>query len=135
MKKFILKYLLLSFSVFLIVPACIKDMEIDVPETSREVVVSCLFNPDDKWELTLSETKSIQENEDIYIEDANVEITSETGEVIALDYTGKKEYIKVMTILKWEKAIPSKLIFGVITKLQQKVGFPNLLKPMFLILK
>lgn len=90
MKKFILKYLFLSFSVFLIIPACVKDMEIDVPETDKEVIVNCLFNPQNKWELTLSETKSIQENDDIYIEDANVEIIAETGEIITLDYSGNK---------------------------------------------
>ena len=94
MKRFILKYLLVSFSVFLILPACVKDMEIDVPETSKEVVVTCLFNPQDKWELALSETKNIQENEDIYIEDANVEIIAETGEIIALDYTGENGVYK-----------------------------------------
>ncbi|MFV0269632.1 MAG: DUF4249 family protein [Draconibacterium sp.] len=89
MKRFILKYLIVSFSVFLMLPACVKDMEIDVPEISKEVVVTCLFNPHDKWELSLSETKNIQENEDIYIENAKVEITAETGEIIALDYTGE----------------------------------------------
>lgn len=94
MKKFIFKYLLISFSVFLTFPACVKDMEIDVPETSREVVVTCLFNPQDKWKLTLSETKNIQENEDIYIEDANVEIIAETGEIVALDYTGENGVYK-----------------------------------------
>lgn len=94
MKRFILKYLLVSFSVFLILPACVKDMEIDVPETSKEVVITCLFNPQDKWELTISETKNIQENEDIYIEDANVEIIAETGEIIALDYTGENGVYK-----------------------------------------
>ncbi len=94
MKKFIFKYLLVSFSVFFTFPACVKDMEIDVPETTKEVVVTCLFNPQDKWELTLSETKNIQESDDIYIEDANVEITSETGEIIVLDYTGQKGVYK-----------------------------------------
>lgn len=90
MKKFILKYLLLSFSVFLIVPSCIKDMDIDVPNTNREVIVTCLFNPQENWKLTLSETKSMQENKDIYIEDANVEITAETGEIITFNYSGDK---------------------------------------------
>ena len=94
MKKFILKYLLLSFSVFLIIPACIKDMEIDVPETNKEVIVSCLFNPLDKWELTLSETKNILENDDIFIEGANVEIIAENGEIITLDYSGDKGVYK-----------------------------------------
>jgi len=94
MKKFILKYLLLSFSVFLILPACVKDMEIDIQDTNSEVVVTCLFNPEDKWKLTLSETKNIQENDDIFIEDANVEIIAETGEIIALSYTGKKGVYK-----------------------------------------
>ncbi|WP_303925306.1 DUF4249 family protein [Draconibacterium sediminis] len=94
MKKFILKYLLLSFSVFLIVPSCIKDMEIDVTENNKEVIVSCLFNPQNKWEITLYETKNIQENDDIFIEDANVEITAESGEVITLNYSGDKGVYK-----------------------------------------
>ncbi len=94
MKKFIFKYLLVSFSVFVTFPACVKDMEIDVPETSRKVVVTCLFNPQDKWELTLSKTKNIKENVDIYIENANVEIIAETGEIIALDYTGENGVYK-----------------------------------------
>lgn len=94
MMKSILKYLLLSFSVVLALPSCVKEMEIDVPDINREVVVTCLFNPQDKWELILSETKNIQENEDVFIEDAIMEITSETGEVIALNYSGKNGVYK-----------------------------------------
>ena len=94
MMKSVFKYLLVSFSVVLALPSCVKDMEIDVPGINREVVVSCLFNPQDKWELTLSETKNIQENEDIFIEDAIVEITSGTGEIITLNYSGEKGVYK-----------------------------------------
>lgn len=65
-------------------------MEIDVPNTKREVVVTCLFNPQDTWELTLSETKFLDEDEDIFIEDANVEIIAETGEIIVLNYSGDR---------------------------------------------
>ncbi len=90
MKKLIVKYSLVAFTVFLTLPACIKDMEIDVPNTNREVVVACLFNPQDKWKLTLSKTKTLQENEDIFIDNARVEITTETGENITLSYTGEK---------------------------------------------
>lgn len=90
MKNLILKYFLISLTVFLTLPSCIKDMEIDVPDTNREVVVTCLFNPQEKWKLTLSETKKLQESEDIFIDNANVEITSETGEIIPLSYTGEK---------------------------------------------
>jgi hypothetical protein len=76
--------------VFLTLQACVKDMEIDVPDANREVIVTCLFNPDDKWELTLSETKRMPEDKDIFIDDASVEVISETGEIIALNYLGEK---------------------------------------------
>jgi len=89
MKQVIVKYSFILFTVFLTLTACVKDMEIDIPDTHREIVVACLFNPQDKWELTLSETKLLVEDEDIFIDDASVEITSETGENITLTYSGE----------------------------------------------
>lgn len=90
MKNLVIKYVLISFAVFLTLPACVKEMVFDIHNTSREVVVTCLFNPEENWELTLSKTKILQEDKNIFINDALVEITSETGEHFTLNYTGKK---------------------------------------------
>lgn len=90
MKKTIFKYLLISLVIVLTLPACVKEMEIDVQNANREVVVTCLFNPKDHWKLTLSKTKTLHENNDLYIEDAVVEISSGSGERFLLDYAGKR---------------------------------------------
>lgn len=94
MKKLIAKYVLISLAIILTLPACVKDMEINIHDTSRKVVVTCLFSPEENWKLTLSKTKILHEDEDIFIDDALVEITSETGEYFTLNYTGKKGIYK-----------------------------------------
>lgn len=94
MKKLITKYILISLALILTLSACVKDMEINIHDTSRAVVVTCLFNPQENWELTISETKTLHEDEDIYIDGALVEITSETGEQFTLNYTGEKGIYK-----------------------------------------
>ena len=85
----ILKYFLISLSLLFALSACIKDMEIDIQDINNEIVVSCLFNPNHNWELSLAKTKTINENEDRYIENASVEISSESGETFRLNYSGE----------------------------------------------
>ena len=90
MDKLLPKYLFVALTLFLTLPACISDMDIDVQTPEREVVVTCLFSPQGNWKLTLAKTKTLQENKDTYINNALVKITTETGEEVTLNYSGER---------------------------------------------
>jgi hypothetical protein len=94
MKKVSIKYFSVVYGLvlLLLITSCIKDMEITIPDLPEKVVACCLFNPKDNWELTLSNTKTVNNTNESYIENATVEITSDSGEIISLNYKGKGVY-------------------------------------------
>ncbi|TKG89028.1 DUF4249 family protein [Puteibacter caeruleilacunae] len=89
-----MRYLLAisSFVVVLFISSCVEEMEFEMKKTQEQVVVKCLFNPEENWSLCLSRTRRIVETVDAFVEHAKVVIYSEKGEEIKLTYQGEGIY-------------------------------------------
>jgi hypothetical protein len=94
MKKFRINIatVILSISLFFCFGSCIKEMEIESPDAPGQIVINCLFSPDNNWKLSVSKAKQLSENEEPVITDATVTISSDSNEVIVLNYNGDGFY-------------------------------------------
>ena len=72
--------------------SCIQEMDIEESNDERRVVVSCLFSVDESWDVVLSTTKYISDNEDFFIDDASVFLYTKEGDTIVLESQGKGHY-------------------------------------------
>ncbi len=87
LKKFgIIVLLLVS-----LLQSCTKEMEIDVTNAEKKIVVQCLFSAEENWDVVIQTTKGLNDDSDNYVDNATVEIRSESSSVF-LNYDGEGHY-------------------------------------------
>jgi hypothetical protein len=80
--------------LLLLVPllqSCTKEMEIDVKNAEKKIVVQCLFSDEESWDVIILTTKGLIDDSDKYIDNATVEIRSGSTSIF-LDSEGDGHY-------------------------------------------
>ena len=114
-----IRILLISISIILLSVSCQKELEIELPEIEKKLVVNCFFSPDSLFKVRVGKLLSINDSTSSYIiEDANCDIFENGVFAEKLQYTSNGFYIS-------ETLMPK---LGSIYTLEVKhPNFPNIL--------
>lgn len=87
-----MKNLLLFIIILTVFVSCTKEIELNLGQTEKQLVVNCLFSEDNPWKVFLTQTKSTDDTEDPVVTNASVQILANGNNVIELEYAGDGMY-------------------------------------------
>ena len=87
-----MKNLLLFIIILTVFSSCTKEIDLNLGQTEKQLVVNCLFSEDNPWKVYLTQTKSTDDTEDPVVANASVQILANGNNVIELEYAGDGMY-------------------------------------------
>ncbi len=75
-------------------PSCIKEIEIETDNIEVLPVINCIFSPDSVFKVSVTLPSEILDRNIYYVNNADVKIYNETGNMLSLVYTGKNGIYK-----------------------------------------
>ncbi len=88
-----MKYLLTFFFMITLV-SCKKNIDVDLPDLPSQLVVNCLFNPNQKWIVNVSQTLGITDTAQhaAFVDNALVSLYEDDIWIANLTHTNKGNY-------------------------------------------